>query len=416
MLKKDLSVLHKQVLLLYEVLLFYMYMKKSIFALAIVFFLSFAGIGFAQNAGWIGTSWINIGSVIPASPLKSNLDWLQENKVHKPQDCITPGDRLVWKDADWGCENAPEPPEKVYRDCSFNGSTVLHGQSTVAFERESEPFGDRCNSEVRTCNDGTLSGSFPFGSCSVDGAASCTFTPTNGSQVVVQHGESVAAYQAGSVAYGSTCQSQARTCNNGTLSGSYQFSSCTVGGAASCTFDGNEIAHGGTVTAYETASVEEPDSCTSEVRTCNNGALSGTYVEPSCTVNPCTDCGRDPIRAGCYIDTQAWDVPSVGACFEDGGCTITDAISWSVGDFQRQTTHGLGDYEFRDPGLYTIQWTGACTGTGHSCTVYDMRNTVASPHTATVTVRDRSTGQVVFTDTVEARKRVRQCDDNTQEQ
>src|SRR5690606_11400056 len=48
----------------------------------------------------------------------------------------------------------------------------------------------------------------------------------------VAHGSSVTAYQSSTVPYGSSCtggsQSQTRTCNNGTLSGSYQYASCSV--------------------------------------------------------------------------------------------------------------------------------------------------------------------------------------------
>ena len=41
-------------------------------------------------------------------------------------------------------------------------------------------------------------------------------------------GQSTTTYQAASVAYGSQCVSETRTCNNGTMSGSYTFAACTV--------------------------------------------------------------------------------------------------------------------------------------------------------------------------------------------
>ncbi len=44
----------------------------------------------------------------------------------------------------------------------------------------------------------------------------------------VSHGSSVTAYQASTVPYGSSCTSQSRSCSNGTLSGTYQYQSCTV--------------------------------------------------------------------------------------------------------------------------------------------------------------------------------------------
>jgi len=40
------------------------------------------------------------------------------------------------------------------------------------------------------------------------------------------------------------------------------------------------------VTAYQAASVLSPSTCTSQLRSCNNGILSGTYSYQSCTVVP----------------------------------------------------------------------------------------------------------------------------------
>ncbi|MDQ1343700.1 MAG: hypothetical protein QG650_420 [Patescibacteria group bacterium] len=51
---------------------------------------------------------------------------------------------------------------------------------------------------------------------------------------------------------------------------------------ASCAFNGQTVAHGTSVTAYQAASVTVPASCTSETRTCNLGVLSGTYAAASC--------------------------------------------------------------------------------------------------------------------------------------
>lgn len=71
--------------------------------------------------------------------------------------------------------------------------------------------------------------------------ANCTF---NGQTVT--SGSSVTANQASSVAYGSSCVSQSRSCSNGTLSGSYQYPSCSVlpatptGLSASCNAAGTQ--------------------------------------------------------------------------------------------------------------------------------------------------------------------------------
>lgn len=45
---------------------------------------------------------------------------------------------------------------------------------------------------------------------------------------VVEHGASVTLFESSTVAYGSTCKSEARVCNNGALSGSFTKASCEV--------------------------------------------------------------------------------------------------------------------------------------------------------------------------------------------
>lgn len=164
--------------------------------------------------------------------------------------------------------------------CTFNGQSVAHGANVTAYAASSVPFGSSCSAQTRTCNNGTLSGSNAYGSCSVAPAATCNF---NGQTVA--HGASVTAYASGSVPYGSSCAAQTRTCNNGSLSGNYGSSSCSVSAPASCNFNGQTVAHGGSVTAYAAATVAYGGSCTSEARSCNNSSLSGSYAHSGCTVS-----------------------------------------------------------------------------------------------------------------------------------
>lgn len=174
-------------------------------------------------------------------------------------------------------------------NCTFNGQTVLHGASVTGYQTATVPFGSTCNSQSRTCNNGTLSGSYAYASCSVGPATSCT-TPWG---ATVAHGNNVTAYQTSSVAYGSTCTSQSRTCNNGTLSGSYANKTCTVSPPANCFLNGQTILHGGTVRAYNTNLAQYPNQCGSgTVRTCTNGTLSGSGNYTSCnTVGEEYSCG-----------------------------------------------------------------------------------------------------------------------------
>jgi hypothetical protein len=166
--------------------------------------------------------------------------------------------------------------------CLFNGQTISSGSSVSAFDASTVPYGQTCIAQTRLCTNGVLSGSYTFGSCSVDGPASCLF---NGQTVV--SGNTVTAFQISSVPYGQTCTSETRTCTNGSLSGSMTYGSCDVGAPASCLFNGQTIPSGGSVTAYQDASVSAGSTCTSQTRTCTNGTLSGSFANASCTVAVC---------------------------------------------------------------------------------------------------------------------------------
>ena len=109
----------------------------------------------------------------------------------------------------------------------------------------------------------------------------------------INSGSSVTAYNTSSVACGSSCASQTRTCSNGSLSGSYLELSCSVA-ACPCTLPwGGTIASGASVTAYATDSVPCGSTCSSQTRTCSNGSLSGSYLKSSCGVETCCTCSAD---------------------------------------------------------------------------------------------------------------------------
>lgn len=167
------------------------------------------------------------------------------------------------------------------QSCLFNGQTIAHGQSAMAFQNSSVPFGQSCQSESRLCQNGVLSGSFAFSSCAPGQPISCLF---NGQTIA--HGQSVAAFQAGSVPFGQTCAQENRLCLNGVLSGSFQFGSCSAGQPQSCLFNGQTIAHGQSVQAFQSTSVPFGQSCQSESRMCINGTLSGSFAFGSCQVQP----------------------------------------------------------------------------------------------------------------------------------
>ncbi len=64
----------------------------------------------------------------------------------------------------------------------------------------------------------------------------------------------------------------------------------------SCSLNGNTIAHGASVTAYQSASATT--ACVSQQRVCANGNLSGSYAFSSCTVNGVTSNPQPPVNPG----------------------------------------------------------------------------------------------------------------------
>lgn len=132
-----------------------------------------------------------------------------------------------------------------------------------------------CAGQYRTCSNGYLNGSYQYSSCTTHDnydSYRCDL-PRGGS---IANGSSITAYNNSS----SPCYSQTRTCTNGTLNGSYQYSSCTTVSHNSCSLPwGGSIADGSSVTAYSSSS----SPCSSQTRTCNDGSLNGSYQYSSCS-------------------------------------------------------------------------------------------------------------------------------------
>jgi hypothetical protein len=214
--------------------------------------------------------------------------------------------------------------EHAPRACLFDGKTIQHGESAVAYAESSVPFGSQCNAEVRHCDDGVLAGAAPFSTCTVDGPKACLF---NGQTIA--HGVSVTGYPVSNPAYGTSCNPETRVCNNGVLSGSAAFGSCTPGLPAACMFNGKTVAHGGVVSAYTSPTVPYTGSCTTvlQTRTCNNGTLSGTATNATCMNDAPRSCtyGRLTLKhqeyttIGFYVGTGQGNWPWWG--FTDTHCS-----------------------------------------------------------------------------------------------
>ena len=171
--------------------------------------------------------------------------------------------------------------------CNSPCGMLSEGGTCTAYQNSSAPCGGSCPSEVRTCTGGTLSGSFTNASCSVTACLNCTLDG-----VTVNHGNSRTFYQSSSPA--GPCSGQNRTCTDGNLSGnsSYNKASCTAG----CTGTpwGN-VAHGYSNTAYQASSVPCGSSCNSQTRTCTSGSMDGSFTNTSCSMATCLNCTLDGV-------------------------------------------------------------------------------------------------------------------------
>ena len=252
----------------------------------------------------------------------------------------------------------PTPTPTVFRNCSLGSQTILHGQSITAFAAATVPFGSSCQSQLRTCNDGTLTGTYSNLSCNVGPAASCSL---NGQTVA--HGSSVTAFLSSSVAFGSTCQSQTRICSNGTLSGSYGFSTCAPVAARNCSINGQNVNHGSSITTYSAASVPFGSSCQSQLRTCNDGTLSGSYGFASCSQSPA------PIDPNCGTWVFNVESNSMNASVTFSSTDLNTRCDTSIHNIRRYK-HGNGSND-------AVQYS--CEAGGYACSAnYNATNPIAS--------------------------------------
>jgi hypothetical protein len=95
--------------------------------------------------------------------------------------------------------------------------------------------------------------------------------------------------------------------------------------ASSCLLPwGGTIASGLSVDAYSVASPPCGSSCSKEVRTCNDGVLSGSYVNQTCSVQICSiptltfSASPNPIDAG-NSTTLTWYTQNVTSCLATNG-------------------------------------------------------------------------------------------------
>ncbi|KYG60429.1 hypothetical protein AZI85_13255 [Bdellovibrio bacteriovorus] len=235
--------------------------------------------------------------------------------------------------------------------------SIPHGSSVTAYSASTS---NACASisESRTCTDGSLSGTYTFNVCNNN----CNVAPWGW----VAHGAGVTAYQT-VTANSCAAVAETRTCNNGTLSGSYTNANCSNNCNVS---PWGWVTHGNSVTAYASAT---SNSCAgvAQTRTCSNGTLAGTYAYGTCNNN----CNVSPwgwiahgtsvtAYAGptgpCVSQSRSCSNGSLSGSYTYAGCTACNAAS--------NTTNMCAGYTY-DAGGACISAAGYCASGSGTCVI-----------------------------------------------
>ena len=187
----------------------------------------------------------------------------------------------------------PFDDKPIEPDCQFNRNNLFEGDTVIAYQTSTVPTGNQCTSEVRICRSGRLTGTFQYSACLPGVPAACLQSGTT-----IGHGRSQKFYRASSVAFGSVCESEDRSCTNGTLSGTFGFSECKTQYPTDCTVGLIRFAHNSQKLFFQNKTVPFGEACKQEYRQCHNGVVvNGTYAESECSVEGARNCthGGEPI-------------------------------------------------------------------------------------------------------------------------
>ena len=133
-------------------------------------------------------------------------------------------------------------------------------------------FGKNCSSQTRTCRNGNLSGSFTNANCNVAVAEDCSLGGLN-----IANGASITAYKSATANFGGNCVSQERTCTDGNLTGTFEFNSCKLLLQTPAHLADHHWNTEPVLLPMQQA-MSAGSICRSELRSCENGNLSGSYA------------------------------------------------------------------------------------------------------------------------------------------
>lgn len=116
--------------------------------------------------------------------------------------------------------------------CSFSGKTISDGSSVTAYQSSSVAYNQTCASETRTCANGTLSGTYTYSSCTVGAAKNCSYKDTS---TAIGDGKTINAYTSAQVPFSETCETASFSCSGGVLTPATAYENCKISAAAVCT-------------------------------------------------------------------------------------------------------------------------------------------------------------------------------------
>jgi|GEM_PF-1940982 hypothetical protein len=299
------------------------------------------------------------------------------------------------------------PQPTTIKTCTFNGKTIADGESVLAYASSTAPWQRQCVSETRTCVKGVLTGSYKNASCveqpcnnTTDGCGpvlpltpTISFSSKNakvapGQQTTLTWSATNAAWCSASGGW-TGMKAASGTQESGIIWGTTTFTltcfstdglksatkSVTVSvipeepvQKRSCTQDGVTVAHGASRIFYSYQSPATGNACRdnlipSELRTCNDGVLSGSYPYASCTVGT----------------TQGQPTFSATPTSETGHSL---SVTFTIGNLDSTTANQQFTVSFGDGTSGTINGPG-CSGTNSIPGSINCGTTASISHTYT---------------------------------
>lgn len=188
--------------------------------------------------------------------------------------------------------------------CQFNGTEVLNGDQVVAYASPTSTATNPCQPQEQTCENGILktangAPAFRYPYCRPVGSAPCEYNVTGKPTVFISHNAPAKFYNTNEVDLDQNCETFAtsRYCSNGSFFGDQAFShtSCVKRQPLNCSVGNVPVLHRTSVKFFQSASVAYDEECTSEMRSCYNGNLTGSYTIPDggCTKRTARNCTLD---------------------------------------------------------------------------------------------------------------------------